>query len=242
MEDIKRKILGLMAKTTENGCSEDEAMNASAKVQEMLNKYQLSLSDIKIKESKCTTGLYDTRLNAHAAVYHCVTAIAKFTDTKCWIANHGGEHGHIAYAYFGLEHDVMIAEYVTKICDWAIIYGGEDFKSSSIYGDAPKGHRHKVLSDFRYAMACRIAKRLRDMKAAQEAVNASDGRSLVVVKGAVVTEEFAKLNMNLKGGRKGTVNITSAAAYEAGTVAGDKVSINPGLKGQNHDYKAVSSA
>jgi hypothetical protein len=134
----------------------------------------------------------------------------------------------------------MIAEYVTKVCDWAIIYGGEDFKSSSTYSDTLKGKRHLVLSDFRYAMACRISKRLYDMKAAQAAP--SDGRSLVVTKSAIVTEEFAKLGLSLNKGRSKNVRVTNEAAYQAGTAAGDSVSINPGMKGRTDDYKAVSSA
>jgi len=225
MDDIKQKILGLMAKTISNGCTEEEAMAASKKVQEMLNKYQLSLSDIKLKESKCITGEYDTKLRAQSPVQWCIAAVGYFTDTIPWSSYHGDI---IFYKFFGLEHDVLIAEYVTKICDWAIIYEGEDFKGHEAYSLTPKGARSKVLRDFRTAMAYRIAKRLREMKNAQNSMNASTGRDLVVVKGAIISEEFAKLNMRLKTG-KSKYEFTNAAAYAAGTAAGDRLSINPGV-------------
>jgi hypothetical protein len=231
MEDIKQKILGLMAKTTGNGCTEEEAMAASQKVQEMLNKYQLSLSDIKIKESNCVNGFYDTQLKAHSAVSFCIAAIGNFTDTKTWWYQE--YNGRIYYKFFGLEHDVIIAEYITKLCDWAIIHAGEDFRGHPAYVNSTK--RSKVLGEFKQAMATRISKRLRDMKAAQESRNASDGRSLIIVKSALVSEEWAKLHIKLtRPGPKGK-EYTSAEAYNAGTAAGDKVQINPGInKGKAH--------
>lgn len=230
MDDpIKARILALMSKTTENGCTEEEAMAASQKVQELLNKYQLSLSDIKIKESKCTKGKYDTGLKAHPAIFHAISSIGKFTDTKVWYDLRGGDDGKIAYKFFGLEHDVIIAEYITKVCDWAIIYAGEDFKGTDTYARCEKSKRSKVLGEFRNAMAMRLGKRLREMKDLQERQNASDGRSLVVLKGTVVTEEWAKLNMRLGKAKASNIKFTNAEAYHAGTSAGDRVALNPGV-------------
>lgn len=229
MEDIKIKILGLMSKTLENGCTEAEAMAASKKVQELLNRYQLSLSDIKIKESKCVTGEYDTQLRAAAPTQYCLYGIGKFTDVMVWFHTsdkHRDGHDRISYKFFGLEHDVLIAEYITKLCDWAIIYDGEDFKRTDTYSLASK--RSKVLLDFRVAMAQRISKKLMEMKEAQEHQNASDGRSLVVVKGAIITEEFAKLRLRLYTARMGH-QFSNAEAYNAGTAAGDRLNINPGV-------------
>lgn len=81
-DSIKKRILALMAKTTENGCTEAEAMAAAKKVQELLHMYQLDLSDIKIKESKCTTGTYEVQQKADPMVFYVINAIGKFTDTE----------------------------------------------------------------------------------------------------------------------------------------------------------------
>ena len=234
MEDIKAKIMALMAKTTQNGCTEEEAIAASRKVQELLHKYQLSLSDIRIKEEKCVTGEYDTQLKAKSALNYCIVAISKFTDTKCWRSI---RNDVIYYKYFGFEHDVLIAEYITKLIDWAIIYAGEDFKDSSTYRNSTK--RSKILEEFKIAMAWRLNDRLNEMKAAQDNTMSS-GKSLIVVKDAIVTEEYAKLNMKLSKGKKGTKRLTSYEAYAAGTAAGDKVSINPGLRSENDRRETLS--
>jgi len=231
MDDIKRKILGLMAKTTDNGCSEHEAMAAAALVQKLLNQYQLSLSDIKLKEqANCVKGKYDYKVRKHGALYWVISGIGYFTDTTCWYDERGGDDGLIAYKYFGFEHDVIIAEYITKLCDWAIIYDGEDYKRSAFYDAQPKGARRaKCLLDFRIGMANRLNKRLRDMKDEVNRQNATDGRSLVVVKGAIVKEEAIKAGLVFGRGGGQKQSIVYADAYHAGGAAGDKVQINPGV-------------
>ncbi len=227
-DSVKKRILGLMAKTTENGCTEEEALAASAKVQQMLHDYQLDLSDLEIAESKCVEGTYDTEVKSRQPVMGCVTAIGYFTDTKCWFQS-DGEFGHLAFKYFGLEHDVMIAEYITKICDWAIIWGGEDFKSTRYYMEASRSQRSKLKASFQQGMAARLAKRLRAMKDEQQRKDIeTTGRDLVVVKNAVVEDEWAKKGLTLSKGRKygGKVD---PYAYAAGQAEGDKVALNPGV-------------
>lgn len=226
-ESIKKRILALMAKTTQNGCTEEEALAASQKVQEMLHKYQLDMSDLKIKESKCRQGTYEAEQKSDPMVMFCLTAIAYFTDTKVWKS--WDDHGFRTYEFFGLDHDVMIAEYITKICDWAIIFGGEEFKETDQWRTASKSKRGALKKDYQYGMATRLAQRLRKMKDDQRfADKQTTGRDLVVVKNAVVEDEFSKLGLNLRRthsrGRK-----VDPFAYAAGKVAGDKVALNPGV-------------
>lgn len=232
-EAIKKRILALMAKTTENGCTEAEAIGAAQKVQELLHLYQLDLSDLKIKESKCTTGTYEVQQKSDPMTYYVISAISKFTDTKCW--RDTGAFGFIEYKFFGLEHDVLVAEYITKICDWAIIWGGENFKETGPWLAAARSHRGRLKQDFQYGMAQRLSQRLREMKKAQEQTDIeTTGRDLVVVKGAVVTEEFAKLGLSLTRSRGKKSRSVDSEAYAAGADAGNKVALNPGV-GQDAD-------
>lgn len=225
---IKKRILGLIAKTTENGCTEEEAMLAAEKVQELLHMYQLDLSDLKIQESKCVRGTYPAEQKSDPMVMHCLTAIAYFTDTKVW-KSRDDVTAWRTYEFFGLEHDVLIAEYITKICDWAIIWGGEDFKQTPTWAGASRSAKGRLKQDYQYGMACRLAERLKEMKNRQRFDDQkTTGRDLVVVKNAVVEIEFEKLDLSLTRSRdKGRrVNL---AAYEAGQVAGNKVALNPGV-------------
>lgn len=70
------------------------------------------------------------------------------------------------------------------------------------------------------------AARLREEVAKRRAdVKLSDGRSLVVVKSALLNAEFAKLGLRLQASRR-TASTHSAAAYNAGQDAGNGASFN----------------
>ncbi len=53
LDKLKTRIQALRAKTIGNGCTEDEALSAAAKVAELLDRYDLSLSDIEMREAPC---------------------------------------------------------------------------------------------------------------------------------------------------------------------------------------------
>jgi hypothetical protein len=50
---VKLKIKALAAKTLDNGCTEHEAMTAATKVGELLEQYNLSMSECDVREEKC---------------------------------------------------------------------------------------------------------------------------------------------------------------------------------------------
>ena len=226
MDAIKSKILALMAKTVESGCTEEEALAASQKATELLNKYEMSLSDVRIREGAVfDTSGYETQLKGRSPIDWLVTSVSFLTDTKVWIGY--DQHGRIIYKYFGMESDVLIAVYITKICDWAIIWEAETYKSDPGYMYSV--NRGKALKDFKISMSWRLAKRLKEMKTVQKAENASAGRDLVVVKSALVDEAFAKEHGFTIRGRNSGYTFTDAAAYHAGKAAGDRVNINPGV-------------
>ena len=52
-DKILEKIRALMLKTVENGASESEAVAAAQKVAELLEKYNLMMSEVEIDESEC---------------------------------------------------------------------------------------------------------------------------------------------------------------------------------------------
>ena len=53
LDKLKTRIQALRAKTIDNGCTEDEALAAAAKVAELLDRHDLSLTDIEIRETPC---------------------------------------------------------------------------------------------------------------------------------------------------------------------------------------------
>src|SRR6478736_6180078 len=60
-DGLKTRIQGLRAKTTDNGCTEAEALSAAAKVAELLDRHDLSLTDFEIRRSQCEQRGYEPR-------------------------------------------------------------------------------------------------------------------------------------------------------------------------------------
>jgi len=59
LDKLKTRIQALRAKTIDNGCTEDEALSAVAKVAELLDRYDLSLTDVEIREAPCERREYE---------------------------------------------------------------------------------------------------------------------------------------------------------------------------------------
>lgn len=227
MEAVKRRILALMAKTTANGCSEAEAIAAAQKVQAMLHEHQLDLSDIELKRAEMKQTSYDTHHKKKTGLDSVVVSIAYFTDTKVW--RDYDTHGVIQYVFFGMEHDVVIANYITSICDRAMVNGLLDFRDTPGYKWA-KNRGNAALS-FETGMALRISAKLNDMKAAQRKNDAATtGRDLVVVKMPIVQEAFDALGLNLTNAKASNQKLDDNA-YRSGWEVGANVNINPGVSG-----------
>jgi hypothetical protein len=77
-------------------------------------------------------------------------------------------------------------------------------------------------------MVTSIATRLTAMKAERDGVNRSTGRDLVVIKTAIVAEELARLDLNLRTVRSASRRV-STTAFEAGSAAGSSLAVNPGI-------------
>ena len=88
---LKTRIQGLRSKTTDNGCTEAEALLAAAKVAELLDRYDLSLTDVEIRDARCERREYETYRKKRIPLDDCVGAIANFCDCRVWGA--GGSVG-----------------------------------------------------------------------------------------------------------------------------------------------------
>ena len=61
LDKLKVRIQALRAKTVDNGCTEDEALSAAAKVAELLDRYDLSLTDVELRAAPCERRVYETQ-------------------------------------------------------------------------------------------------------------------------------------------------------------------------------------
>jgi hypothetical protein len=226
LDKLKSRIEALRAKTTANGCTEDEAMSAAAKVAELLDRYDLSLSDVEIRDEQCEQLAFETWRKKRIPLDGCVGAVADFCDCRVWREKNA--LGAFRYVFFGLRADVAVAHYLTDLIDTAVRGEQGRFKTSRAYQRFRHNERHLANASFAMGMIASIAAKLTRMKAARNETNRSTGRDLVVVKASVVDAELARLDLDLRRA-PGSTRMVSPDAYDAGSAAGAALAIHPGI-------------
>jgi len=223
-----RRIKALAAKTIGNGCTEQEAFAAAEMMGKLMDRYGIESSDLEIQAEVCIVGVHGAdRLQMHASSKICAVTVAKYCDVRVW---HKTGTGIISF--FGLPADVEVATYLMRVIEGAMNRSLKEFKKDPSYPSYDPA-RH-VRNTFLSSMGGRINARLMEMYKERhtEAQVTTTGTSLVVVKNAVVTEQFAKLGMRLgKGKATTTAYSASSAAMAAGAAAGNKVHLGTAIGG-----------
>jgi len=214
-ESMLRIIRALNQKTVENGCTEAEAMSASAKVGQLLDEYNLSLSEVEVRSESCVQSEIETGRKRNHHVQYCVGAIARFTDTKAW---HSWKNHSRSYVFFGLKPDVEAAQYLYNVCLAALEYGAVEACCKGV----------SQRSSFMLGMASRMSERLSEMKRAktQYVPVSNDCKAVAVVKQQVIEEQFRGLGIRLGGASSYRPQVNSSDSYYKGKAAGDRVSFN----------------
>ena len=118
LDKLKSGIQALRAKTIANGCTEDEALSAAAKVAELLDRHDLSLSDLELRASACERKVYETHRKKRIPLDDCIGAIALFCDCRVWREKNAA--GDNCYVFFGLSADIEVAHYLAELIDGAV--------------------------------------------------------------------------------------------------------------------------
>ena len=225
---LKTQIQGLRSKTMDNGCTEAEALLAAAKVAELLDRHDLSLTDVEIRNGQCEHRHYETRHKKRIPLDDCIGDIANFCDCRVW--REKSHSGNVRYVFFGFRADIEVAHYLTELIDNTVRSELGRYKNSAGYRRFRHQDRHLANASFTLGMVASIADKLTAMKRERDAVRNGTGRDLVVLKVSVVDAELAKLDLQLRT-VPGAARIVSPAAYEAGETAGASLTINPEIRG-----------
>lgn len=225
LDKLKGRLQALRAKTVANGCTEEEALAAAAKVAELLDQHDLSLSDLEIRQEQCEKSAIDTRRKQRQPISACVPAIAEYCDCKVWLEK---DEAGIRYVFFGLRPSIEMAHYVYDVVAAALQGGWEQY----VRGQRIIRHRRDEKGSFQFGMAVSIAEKLTAMKIERDEANRrSSGRDLVVVRHAIVDAEYERLNLDLRRGRASGKKV-EASAFQAGQAAGQSLALRPGVPGR----------
>lgn len=227
LDKLRARIQGLRAKTTDNGCTEGEALSAAAKVAELLDRYDLSLTDVEIRDASCERREYETHHNKRIPLGDCIGAIANFCDCRVW--REKSPIGDTRYVFFGLRADIEVAHYLAELIDSAVRSELGRYKTTAGYQRFRHQERHTANASFTLGMIASIAEKLTAMKAGRDRANSEAGRELVVLKSSVVDAELDKLDLKLRTAPRAT-RMVSPKAYDAGGAAGASLAIDPEIR------------
>ena len=227
LEKLKSRIQGLRAKTTDNGCTEGEALSAAAKVAELLDRHDLSVTDVEIRDAPCERRDFETHRNKRIPLDDCIGAIANFCDCRVW--REKTPAGEARYVFFGLRSDIEVAHYLTELIDSAVRSELGRYKTTADYRRFRHQERHLANASFALGMVASIADKLTAMKARRDQANTGAGRDLVVLKASVVDAELDKLKLTMTKVRRPTRRV-SPVAYDAGDAAGASLALDPALR------------
>jgi hypothetical protein len=200
---------------------------AAAKVAELLDRYDLSLTDVEMRDAPCERRAYETHRKKRIPLDDCIGAIAHFCDCRVWREKDAA--GALRYVFFGLRADIEGAHYLTELIDGAVRAELGRYKTTPDYRRFRHQDRHVANASFALGMVASIADKLEAMKAGRDQAKESTGRGLVVLKAAVVDTELEKLDLKLRTAARPS-RMVAPDAYDAGGIAGASLPINPAIK------------
>lgn len=219
-ERIAAKVRALLAKTVENGCTEDEAVAAAEKVAELLAEHNMTVDEAELRESPFVRHRQQNDDPVGRRLWKIAKAIDVLVGTQSW-AEQIGAAGEVNF--FGFKHEVEIATYLLAICDRAM--RGAFAARRAEVALLRKERRRPILAAFLDGMADRLALRIIQLKP-----KAPPGTGLVVVRNELILQAMQDEGLKLRG-----VNARQSRKedpdYAKGAAAAESVALNRGLSG-----------
>jgi len=248
-EDIKNiidKIRKLQQRTTDNGCSQNEAMISIQKISDLMQTYRIKEDQVNFDTDEIKR-LYYEFTNAFGRSHHPVVysykGIEEICGVKCYCTTEYKTDGNynkkkvFKLVINGFNADVEQAKYLVYVIQKAIDTEIIKFKNGNIYKNSDR--KVSLVNGFAHAMASRIGWRLKQMakdnawKTYQEKKkqNLETGKDLVVVKNQLINQWLKDQGIVL---RKSSTSHSNSSASGLGHNAGNNVSLNKGVHGSNN--------
>ncbi len=216
-EKIAARIRALLAKTVENGCTENEAISAAKLAAALLAKYNMTVDEATLRANPFKQQTYQQEDEVGERLWKVAAAIAELTGSRYWRSPHGV--APVVITFFGFEHEVQISRYLLAICARAM----GDGKNSIIrkYALLVPARRRRHLLAFLDGMADRLAERITD-----QIPKAPPGAGLVVLRNSLIDAALPVALRKLRS--RGSRFLDDA--YVDGQMRANEVSLNQGLR------------
>lgn len=229
LDKLMQRIRALREKTVEQGCTEQEAIAAAAKVAELLDRYGLHLSELDLRKQSCEGIGVETNRRRRGPIDDCMGTIAVFFDCRVW--SETSESGALRYMFFGLPGDVQAAVYLHDLVALAFVTETATFQVGKFYESLSSGDRRSATNSFQVGLARGIITRLNELRHARDAAaGGTGGRALVPVKQSIIEQEMERLGLTLRR-LNATRRKVIPDAFNSGREAGERFEYRPGIAG-----------
>jgi hypothetical protein len=229
LASLIQRIQALRSKTVEQGCTEQEALAAAAKVAELLDRYGLSLSELDLRQQTCEGVGIETSRRRIGPIDECIPMVAAFFDCRVW--SEKTTAGFLRHVFFGLPADVEAAHYLYDLIEATFLTETERFKREKLYAELYPTERRTGTNSFQIGLADGVIRKLKAIRQEREtAMRRSGGRDLVPIKASVVDDELARLGIRFQARERNSGRTVLSDAYHAGHEAGQRFEVRNGIE------------
>lgn len=228
LDRVKKILANLSEQVVENGCTEDEALNAAEMLANLLAKHGLTLEEIEdYKRTGATSDGQSMDID--------YMPVGKKTDEMRFVLNaiaklfnlYVGVHRQypsreVFYMFVGFDEDRLCAQEVLRIVGAARDNAYKAYLRANPGESRSLSTRHSFMSGFCLRMSARI------MEIVDQRLR-RDGTLIVCKQELILSTMQSKINgFQHEGTKKAVLRLKSAAAMKAGEIAADLVDL--GLK------------
>ena len=234
---IKQKILKLRAMIPENGASENEAISALIKANDLMKEHGLTEADLNAvdpnKDMSGTQFKYGMKAQ-HPCAKYCSRTIGIF----CGVMTFYEVKTSSSNAY-GLNDDIEMYDFLLKLVFDSMNLSWKEYLKTN---PSQKGKsRHVEYWSFHSGFSVRICDNLNSMIETREKVKAT-GTDLVVKKQEIIVASFREIypHFTSSPGSNGKIRINSDA-YADGDKAGSSVNLNRPVGNDSKGFSRLPS-
>jgi hypothetical protein len=224
-ESILDKIRALLAKTTANGCTQEEMGAALAKARAMRDAYDVSDGELELAKDEVAI-LRDEPADPndpHNIKWRLCGAVAEFCDCEVWAAP---DSRNRSFTFCGTVSDTQWAVW---LLDHLTDYVSSELVLHLMTSFAPKSERRDVIKGFIIGATEQFSARLAELSK-PPANQADNSRALMVLKSAAIKEKMKECGIELRCSSSRSSSYDHGA-YGAGRKAGNGASFGRPVSG-----------
>lgn len=162
---VKLRIKAYLERTPDRGFTEAECLTAAEKLGELLEQYDINLSELDLAEESCVLKTYKVPGHNLNALGTIMVGVGRLTNSKIWYTHSFDPENFkdvINYNFFGLESDTDIALYLAETLNRTLNQETENFKKTDTYKNS-RLHKRSTSTSFQRGFANRVYNRLLEL-------------------------------------------------------------------------------